>query len=201
METKDVTAEDISEIMKSLIGWLKAAIAEGPRYMDKEDLKETADAIKDLAEAGKECQEALYYKSVVKAMESGDDAPAYLESMRSGRMGYRPIYPMGYSDGGSQGGGSGYSPASYIHPVDPYPPVDVTPDTRTYGQQFAEYRQAKKNYSMTHSPNDKNAMDMKSDDYIRQITSTIHEMWDDADQAKRAQIKNDLMKLVQGMNV
>ena len=201
------SVSDISDVKKTITSWLKSAVASGPEKMDVTDLKETADAIKDLAEAEKECHEAMYYKSVVKAMESGDDAPAYLESMRSGRMGYRPGYGMGYPNG------SGSWPR-YYSDSDPYIPAndfgysmrmdephENDTDTNRYGRAFSEFRRARRHYTETHSQNDKNDMDTMAQRHLMNTIATVKEMWEAADPEMKSKIKSDMSKLVNEMNV
>ena len=200
---------DISEIKKTLTSWLKSAVMSGPEKMNVVDLKETADAIKDLAEAEKECHEAEYYKSVVKAMESGDDEPAYLESMRSGRMGYRPVYGMGYPQPSMQGDRGYYTASSYI-PANDFSTsmkmeeprnYEQDPDRERYGRAFSEYRRARRNYTETHSQSDKREMEAMAQNHLANAISTMKEMWSSAEPEMRAKMKNDLTKLINEMNV
>lgn len=205
MEDTQSNMSDISEIKKTLTSWLKSAVMSGPEHMNVVDLKETADAIKDLAEAEKECREAEYYKSVVKAMESGDDGPAYLESMRSGRMGYRPVYTMGYSAPSMPGdqryyGGDAYIPANDFTSMRSDERYENNPDSDRYGRAFSEYRRARRNYTETHSPSDKRDMDAMAQNHLANAVSTMKEMWSAADPEMKAKMKSELSKLMNEMN-
>ena len=205
MEDAQNNIADISEIKKTLTSWLKSAVMSGPEHMNVVDLKETADAIKDLAEAEKECREAEYYKSVVKAMESGDDEPAYLESMRSGRMGYRPVYGMGYSQPSMPSNRSYYTPDAYI-PANDFTSMSADeryendPDRDRYGRAFSEYRRARKHYTETHSSSDKRDMDTMAQNHLANAVSTMKEMWSAADPEMKAKMKSELSKLINEMN-
>lgn len=81
--------EDIMGIKDDAMRQLEKRVGEG--RLERMDVKELADVIKDLAEAAKACTEAEYYMLVADAMEEG-------------AMGYED--GMGYAKGGR--GGSGY---------------------------------------------------------------------------------------------
>ena len=206
MDEKQNSVSDIAEIKKTLISWLSWATKDGPEKLNVVDLKETADAIKDLAEAEKECREAEYYKAVVEAMESGDDVPAYIESMR-GRMGSHPVPGMGYSNVRYQGAWNDRDSGTYI-PANDFSnsmrmdnPRENDPDANRYGQAFSEYRKARRHYTETHAQSDKRDMDAMAQNHLMNTIATFKEMWSNADPEMKSRMKADLSKLVNEMNV
>lgn len=61
----------------------------GPDKMDVEEVGKLADAIKDLAEAEKQCWEAEYYRTVTEAMDRSGYMPEGM-GYGMGRSGYNP---------------------------------------------------------------------------------------------------------------
>lgn len=100
--------KDLKETKEKLVDALKAKLAMGIENVDAQEAGEVTDMIKDLAEAEKECWEAAYYESIVKAMKDADDMKGYDDwRYASGRFapkgrgtyeGYTPTYPTVYSD-------------------------------------------------------------------------------------------------------
>lgn len=100
----------LKETKEKLIDALNGKMSMGIENVDAQEAGEVTDMIKDLAEAEKECWEAAYYESVVKAMKDADngDMKGYDDwRYASGRFapkgrgtydGYTPTYPTVYSD-------------------------------------------------------------------------------------------------------
>lgn len=156
------------------------------------------DMIKDLAEAEKSCQEACYYESVVEAMDEYGDDP---------RMGYNPNRnAMGqYSDGrGRSGDSDGRSQTGNRR-------SGYTPDWRMteqdsdwddrYGRPFNQFRKAKRHYTQTHSPEDKEKMKEHANEHMIESMATIREIYDNADPELKKRMKADLTKLAGEMTV
>lgn len=162
--------------------------------LSNEDAMVAADVIKDLSEAEKNCWEAKYYESIVNAMEESDKYGM--------RMGYNPNRNAKgqYSDGRS-----GYYPPIYdMMPVYGYRNDGGMMNNRhddKYGREFGEYREAKRNYTETHSKADKDRMDDHANAHIMNSISTIKEIWESADPELRRRIKNDMSNLLSNMNV
>ena len=165
------------------------------------------DMIKDLAEAEKSCQEACYYESVVAAMDEYGDNP---------RMGYNPNRnAMGqYSDGRGRSGDSdsyqggsgnrrsGYTPDWHMMEQDrPRPGEEGMDYDERYGKPFNEFRKAKRHYTKTHSPEDKEKMKEHANEHVMETMTTIREIYDNADPDLKKRMKADLSKLVGEMTV
>lgn len=98
----------LKETKEKLIDALNGKMSMGIENVDAQEAGEVTDMIKDLAEAEKECWEAAYYESIVKAMKDSDDVKGYDDwRYASGRYapkgrgtyeGYTPTYPAVYSD-------------------------------------------------------------------------------------------------------
>ena len=69
--------KDICEAKTRLIKGVVEELNHGLEHIDAKELGEVTDMIKDLAEAEKLCQEACYYESVVDAMDTNKDDPAW----------------------------------------------------------------------------------------------------------------------------
>lgn len=123
--------DKIYEIKNKLIEQVEQQMRDRPDRVDKE----MVDAIKDLAEAERNCWEAEYYRSVSEAMEGGSGysgysgGSSYGGSSSDGRSGWQNQYGSGRNSGGRRGydGSSrtmGYQEAMdtmrhYMHNSDP----------------------------------------------------------------------------------
>lgn len=102
--------KDLKETKEKLVDALKGNLATGIENVDTKEAGEVTDMIKDLAEAEKECWEAAYYESIVKAMKDDGEKMGYDDwRYASGRFapkgkgtydGYTPDYPTVYSNMG-----------------------------------------------------------------------------------------------------
>lgn len=101
--------KDLKETKEKLVDALKSKMSMGIENVDAQEAGEVTDMIKDLAEAEKECWEAAYYESIVKAMKEDEGEKMGYDDWRyaSGRFapkgrgtreGYTPTYPTVYSD-------------------------------------------------------------------------------------------------------
>lgn len=115
--------DKIYEIKNKLIEQVEKDMRERPDRVDSDMI----DAIKDLAEAERNCWEADYYRSVTEAMDR-DGGSGYSSDMSS-RSGWQNQYGSGRNSGGRRGydGSShmmGYKEAMdtmrhYMHNSDP----------------------------------------------------------------------------------
>lgn len=102
----DFKMRELSEMKETLVSALKSQLND-ISMADTKEVGEVVDMIKDLAEAEKYCFEACYYKSVIEAMEGGEDSRYGYTPMKgnyrisgNGRMGYKPyIDQEPYIDG------------------------------------------------------------------------------------------------------
>lgn len=84
--------QDIGNIEDSVVDSMRRSVAQsGSERLDLDEMDMLADILKDVAEAKKNCAEAMYYETVTEAM---------------GTSGYMPEY-MGYGGQGGGGGGQG----------------------------------------------------------------------------------------------
>lgn len=99
---------------------------------------------------------------------------------RSGSMGGRG----NRSQSGSRGGSYGYDGG----------------DGR-YGMPYRQYRDSRRYYTETHSPEAKQDMDAYASEHVGDTITSIREIWKDADPEMRRKLKNDFTKLVDEMKV
>lgn len=90
----DFKMKELAEAKGALISAFKSQMS-NIETADTKELGEVADIIKDLAAAEKYCYESCYYKTVIEAMEKGDDDRYGYSTPKgnyrmSGRMGYKP---------------------------------------------------------------------------------------------------------------
>lgn len=217
--------KDICEMKETLTAWVKTEMCKGVASCQAEELGEVVDMIKDLAEAEKCCYEACYYKSVIKAMEeyeeddeegrmgynsrryaSGRYAPAghghlsgytaphhmgnwpYMDSMDENmRMGYRNTSSGGSSENqnGSYSDRMGYSSEN---------------DPR-YGSAYNQYKMARRHYTSSNSPSDKEEMNRHANDHVADSIATFREIYKTSDPELKKRMKSDLSKLIAEMPV
>lgn len=142
------------------------------RGLDQVDTREmgmVVDMIKDLAEAEKSCLEADYYESVVDAMEEGGDR-------------------YGYDGGGSsdRGGRSGWTPGTHR--------------SRTMEDDGEGGRMGYKNQYGNWPANPANRRRrMRRRGYTEESVENLRSMMEEADPARREQLKHDLEELMREM--
>lgn len=192
---RDDTMMRMTQIEMQLLEMLETETAKGLEAVDTKELGEAVDILKDLGEA-------KYYCSVVKAMEGGDDGPMGYNPRRyptSGRyapkgrgsMGYDPmmewpVEPMGYT-GDSYSGGMENGPQN------------GSQGRRGYGSAYDRYQQARMGYQQSRTAENRRGMDEASNEHIREFADTMREMWDEADQSQRVQMRNALVGFVNGL--
>lgn len=191
--------EELKEVVSTLGCCLKSYIDNGVGNADTNEIKETADAIKDLCEA-------KYYCVVTEAMEKGEEYPygytqPHYPGGTAGRMtsngnmgypGWNDIY--GYNATGYNGRGNsgnyGYHDDHMYKPM-----VDQEP----YIRDYIDWKDAKRHYTETHSMNDKDKMDDSMAKHFNNLVSTMKEMYRDADISKKKEMKEDIMAMMNGM--
>lgn len=188
---------DICEMKKRVIDWAKMEIEDGlsedPQHIMM--FGEIVDMIKDLAEAEKSCHEACYYESVVEAMDEYGGNP---------RMGFKPgrnaegqyTSRGGYSDMNNRSDWRMPEHQEWARPGK----EDMDYDER-YGKPFNEFRKAKRHYTKTHAPEDKEMMKEHANEHMMETMTTIREIYDNADPELKKRMKADLSKLVGEMTV
>lgn len=211
---KEETMMRLSKIENELLEMMERQTMRGLESVDAQELGEVVDMVKDVAEA-------KYYCSIVLAMQEEEGPMGYNNRRYAngryapkgrGSMGYEPMGgmweddrwdgPMGYS-GGSQNGShsaSGYSGGS----------MQTGPQNgsqgsmgysgnqmRTgYGDAYSRYQQAKMGYSMSKTAENRRGMDDAANEHVKEFTDSMTEMWQEADQSQRNQMRNALVKFV-----
>lgn len=213
----------IEKIEDKLLEGLCARMEMGLEMVETEEAGAVVDMIKDLADTKKNIWKACYYENQVKDDEmwgrydndrmgydryrysNGRFAPTgrghisgYIPPMPSewrldddysGRMGYRGENSGGNNRGGSSsnsqsgnnnGGGSGSS---------------------RYGRSYNSYRDSRRHYTETHSPEHKQQMDMHAKEHMDDTMETLRDMWKESDPELRQRMKSDISRLMGEMNM
>lgn len=191
--------DEMCEMKETLVKWAKSEIERGPENVNTEEMGQVIDMIKDLAVAEEKCIKACYYEAILKEMgheEKGDRAymdrmgydgkkkfmpPKYREDEPMADMYWLDNMRMGYLKRNAMGRfKSGY---------------DGDMDDR-YGRPYNEYKEAKRHYTETKSPTDKEETDRHANERVMDTIATIREIYKAADPELRTRIKGDLTKLV-----
>lgn len=108
--------------------------------------------------------------------------PDFEDNMRNRRMSYRPSGAGNRSQSGSKMG---------------YDDMDWDPDDDPkQSKEYNEYKRAKRHYTESKSPADKQQMDEHAMKHMNQAIDSFREMWKDADPTMRKRMKTDLTALV-----
>lgn len=184
--------DKICEMKMTLENYISAQMCD-LASADTHELGEAIDMIKDLAEAE-------YYCEATKAMKSaGEELDEY-----DGRMGYTPNYrnmrrAADNMNRAMSNGRMGYTPMEkeyldgYLHN-----PAQFRDEMRerNHGDAYSEWKMARRHYTETHSPMDKQKMDMHTNEHVSEVMMTIKDMWHEADPELRTEMKNKLQQLL-----
>lgn len=205
---KDLCMEEIIDMKKTLTSALKSHISNGLESVDTSEAGQVADIIKDLSETERNCYEACYYKTVIEAMEEGEE-PRYGYNNRRYSNGH-------YAPKGSGSVSMGYRPYideepyinAYMHDprFDEKMKMGYVQDSRDggmnrYGKAYNEYKEARRHYTSTSSEHDKTEMNTHANEHISDMIATVRDIWDHADNEFKRRMKSDIMTLVNDMNV
>ena len=221
----------LCEVKCDLLDFLCGEVeAKGFHCMDTEETGEVVDMIKDLADAEKNCYKAEYYKTIVEAMEEADEEEeammklAMRERMgytphRSGstgrytsRPGYVPMWMMDDEDFVGQmdweGPRMGYTPSgagNRSQSGNNIPNMGgrggYNNGMSRYGLPYEEWRDARRMYTETKSPEDKQRMDEHANEHIMASITSLREVFKASDPETKRRVKQDLSSLVNEMNV
>jgi hypothetical protein len=194
----------IAKIKELLVENLMTEVHKGVHSLDVEETGKVIDMIKDLADAESNCYEAMYYKTVIEAMEEGDDDDRYGYNNRR--------YSSGRYAPKGRGSVMGFKPY-----VDQEPYVDeflnnphsfrermrgYSGDTDDrYGRSYNSYRNAKRHYTDTHSSMHKEQMKEHANEHIMDTIATVRDIWNNAEPEQRKKIKQDFSNLLNEMTV
>lgn len=161
--------DKICKMKDKLCEYAHQQMQHGLDRVDTREMGAVIDMIKDLAEAEKSCMEADYYESVVEAMEDGGD-----------RYGYDGGgSPSGSGSRGGSGGRSGYHMGS----------SDGEGGRMGYKNQYGNWPANPANRRRR----------MRRRGYTEESVENIRSMMEEADPARREQLKRDLEELMREM--
>ena len=199
--------------------------------MDCEETGEIVDMIKDLADAEKNCYKAEYYKTIVEAMEDAEEEEELMAKLgmcdkmgynsnrsvitgryTTGRPGYVPMHMMDDEDYVAQmdwdGPRMGYTRTGQGNRSQSGNNVPnmggrggYTDGMSQYGRPYEEWRMAKRSYTETRSPEDKERMNEHANEHIMASITSLREVFKAADPDMKRRVKQDLSSLVNEMNV
>lgn len=180
------------------------------------------DMFKDLVDAEKNCAEACYYKTVIKAMKENDG-----DSIESeGRYGYDHYrYASGRFAPKGKGHYSGYTPTSqmppYIHDISQMyedgmvermgydssgrgnrsqsgtnMSSGVNRGSSRYGYNYDRYDEARKHFDETKDPKWKDEMNQEAMYHIKGFKESIKDMWNSSDPELRQKLKSEMSAIV-----
>lgn len=70
-----------------------------------------------------------------------------------------------------------------------------------YGRAYSKYQEARRHYTKTQSPEDREMMRQSANEHVADMMVTVRDMWQSADPDLKKQMKADMTKLVGEMNV
>lgn len=179
----------LKHMKESLFNRIDAEIARGLDNVDTKELGEAIDMVKDLSEA-------MYYCSIVEAMEEREEESKIMEKHYSQTMGKYPPYQMseGYNNGGRMNydgnrmmyyDGNGGSSRGYT-----YPPMEMR-----------DYREGKspitrRNYMESKElKHDKTKQMQELDKYVQELTEDVLEMIHDATPEEKLSLSQKMTAL------
>lgn len=223
--------EKLGDVEKKLLDLLCGEIAEkGLECVDTCEAGQVVDMIKDIADAKKNCFKAKYYETVVEAMEDAEEEEETMmklamrdrmgytphRSSSTGRFtsrpGYVPMFMMDDEDYVAQmdwdGPRMGYTPSgagNRSQSGNNMPGMGgrggYTDGMSRYGRPYEEWRDARRSYTETRSPEDKQRMDESANEHIMASIASFREIFKAADPDMKRRVKQDLSSLVNEMNV
>lgn len=210
MEEMAVEMNGLKEIKKTLTSWLKEEANGGKECFDTKSCGDVSDIIKDLAEAEEKCYKAMYYKSIVDAMEKADERPMPYEYENYG-YNHRHMPNGQFASAGRGRITSGYNP--YLEDEDYMEAYFNDPTMRKYpradlmgysesgnsrgsgrsrdGELYDNYQSARRNYHDSKSETDKENMNKHCMMYMQSTLKNLKSMWNDADPMLKKKMKED----------
>lgn len=190
----------LTEMEEMLTTELKCHMDKGLSYLDTGETGQIIDMIKDLAEAKKDCMKALYYETVVMAMQEHEDEPRYGYNVRRYADGMPYYLDPNLTDPQFWGPDRpGYSRSQSGTRMSERPgsgSVDVARKDAPsrYGYSFDQYEDSKKK-------SDKDSMDRHAKEHLADTVMSMKEIWASADANLKKKMKADLTALVNEMAV
>lgn len=212
MHDTKIKTEELGKMKEKLVYYAKGELEKQVSDIDTEELGEVVDMIKDLAEAEEKCWKSCYYRTVIKSMEESDDMHSRMSEFGKNM---RMWLDAEYADDDSYGGmeydsqAMGDNKAYYTKPR-----MNLNMRNRMRREErnmrdnepriartYDGYEQAKKFYTTSKSPKDKEEMNMRANDHIKETIMTVKEMWDDADPELKRKMKNEFSDLLSMMDI
>ena len=204
--------ERLKHMKETLFNRVEAEMGKGLESIDTKELGEAVDMIKDMSEA-------MYYCSIVEAMEEKAKEEKYMEKYYSPMMTRQyppPLYYDGgrmYNEGGGQGGsnsGSGGGRANYDGrrmmyyngSGDKWDGIGRHPDDHfQYPMEIRDYREGKspvsrRNYMESKElKHDKTKQMQELDKYVQELTEDVLEMIHDATPEEKLSLSQKMTAL------
>lgn len=172
----------LASMENKLIDIVECELAKPYADICTEELGEVIDMIKDLADAKKNCRMEHYYHLVSEVMEPENQ-----------RMGYTPtpshIKPWRMMEDFERSEYPEYS--EYAKPP-------KHPESRR-GVTYDRYHDARRHYTSTMKPQDKQEMDAQATEYLKETLEAMEDIWDAADPTLRQDMKAKLTNFVNNM--
>lgn len=186
--------ERFKQIKEALVSCIQAQVGQGLHTVDTKELGEAIDMLKDM-------EEAMYYCSIVEAMEESKEDEKYKEKFS--RI-YPPHYSMKnyedermYYDGGRAGGMNNRMYYDGNRPHMGYPKEGYYP----YPEEMRDYREGKspitrRTYMESKELHHDKAKQMQElDKYMKELTDDILEMINGATPEERQMLSQKLTTL------
>lgn len=186
----------LCEVKCKLLRAVENQVGKGLENVPTAEMGDVVDMIKDLAEAEKDCYKALYYKTVIEAMdEESNERYGYTKRIHRPYVDHEP-YLDEYLDRDpySQNFKMGYTPAKERMTM------DRIGDSR-YGKAYNDYKSARRNYTTTNDPLLKDEMNSHAMEHVGDCIATIREIWKGADPDLKKRMKSDFTNLLSEMTV
>lgn len=204
MEELMMKLEKISKLKETIMGWAEAEAAKGVQCIDAEEFGACIDMIKDLAKAEKDCAEAAYYCEVIKAMKEYGEEEEYDE--RRGYNSHRSARTGRYTSGR---GMRGYTPVhEMMHEWEQHPDrmmknmrLGYDHDVRMNRTPYDQYRDARRHYTETRSPEAKDEMSKHAQRHANEAIESMRDIWKDADPELKMRLRTDFQGLLSEMTV
>ncbi len=221
--------EAMKSCCETMMGWVKAEMCKTPDCIDIGQLGEAVDIVKDFKEAERDCWQACFYKLMCEELEEeaecGNDRMGYVyKGVRLPRYPYVPSdttmaeYETMRQRMGEKG--AMWPDPRYDNPRMGYGNPDRTTGNRrdqdgweiTGGEynmgyrgqprdSYGQYKMARRNYTNTHSEEDKREMNRHAEDHMKEVEDTLGDIWATADPEMKKKMKAELTKLVDGMKI
>lgn len=177
---KSETMMRMSMIEDELLSMLEDEAANGLRNVNAADMGEVVDMLKDLGEA-------KYYCSIVMAMQDDDEGPMGYNNRRYASGRYAP----------KGRGKMGYEPVHWEQSyMEPWEEAEHRAAPSKRGTAYERYKEARMGYQQSRTAENRRGMDEAANEHLREFTDSMGEMWNEADQSQKNQLRSALVKFV-----